>query len=142
MVPAPSTFARRVGHSPKSCLSRSCTPGSSTSELTTSGFSSRSQREKTHCPTPNTYQGEPGAVFASPSPVLRLKKDDIGVFDPSFPDPKDDGTVSSGNDTVFTDMYAFSERIRTFLETEDTQEAHEKQIMNMLQTLFGGPALR
>ena len=65
------------------------------------------------------------------SVVSKVKKDDIGVFDPYYPDPHDLGTVSSGKDTIFTDVFAFKERVRTFLKDEDTRQTHERQILNM-----------
>lgn len=71
---------------------------------------------------------------------LRIKKDDIGQFNPHGDDPLDEGVVSAGKDTMYTDVDCFIDRIETFREDPDTIDQADKQLMQIFQTLLAGPA--
>jgi hypothetical protein len=46
----------------------------------------------------------------------KIKREDIGVFDTTYDDPDDIGLVINGKTVIFTDVYAFINRIKTFME--------------------------
>ncbi|KAL2195521.1 hypothetical protein P885DRAFT_78963 [Corynascus similis CBS 632.67] len=71
---------------------------------------------------------------------IQVKREEIGQFNPSFTDPEKIGLVTDGKKVVYTDVYMFVERIQTFLEG-DLMGAVEMQLVNLFQTLPGGPAL-
>jgi hypothetical protein len=72
---------------------------------------------------------------------MKIKRDDIGTFDPHYDDPHDLGVVTDGKSVIFTDVYCFHERVETFLDSEDTRDGHTRQILELFQTLLGGPAI-
>jgi len=47
----------------------------------------------------------------------KIKREDIGTFDPHWPDPEDTGVVANGKNLIFTDVNSFVGGIETFLET-------------------------
>lgn len=57
---------------------------------------------------------------------LRIKKDDIGQFNLYGDDPFDEGIVSVGKDTMYTDVDCFIDRIETFREDPDTIDQADK----------------
>ncbi|KAI1733407.1 hypothetical protein F4680DRAFT_441847 [Xylaria scruposa] len=71
----------------------------------------------------------------------KLKREDIGTFDPSYDDPDDLGVVTEGKNVIFTDVYCFCDRIQSFLEDETTRYSNERQILALFQTLLTGPAV-
>lgn len=71
----------------------------------------------------------------------RIKREDVGQFDPHYYDPDDVGIVCEGRNMIFTDIFCFGDRLRSFLEDEDTALSAEKQILAMFQTLLSGPAV-
>jgi hypothetical protein len=73
--------------------------------------------------------------------AVKIKKEDIGVFDPYYEDPDDIGIVHDGKNLVFTDIICFKERINSFLDNEDTRHANETQLVALFQTLLAGPAI-
>ncbi|KAK1826044.1 hypothetical protein QBC39DRAFT_235958, partial [Podospora conica] len=50
----------------------------------------------------------------------RIKKEDIGQFNPYGKDPLDKGIVGVGKDTLYTDVDCFIDRIDTFRKDPDT----------------------
>jgi len=72
---------------------------------------------------------------------FKIRRSEIGTFDPSYPDPGDLGIVTANRETIFTDVFAFQERIDTFLEDEETKEEATAQLMAAFQTLLSGPAI-
>ena len=73
------------------------------------------------------------------SPPYKVKREEVGTFDPDWPDPEDLGTVLDRKNIIFTDINSFSDRIDSFVEDGDTTTS--KQLMKIFQTLFGGPAI-
>lgn len=71
----------------------------------------------------------------------RIKREDVGQFDPYYDDPDDVGIVCEGRNMIFTDIFCFGDRLWSFLEDEDTALSAEKQILAMFQTLLSGPAV-
>jgi hypothetical protein len=79
-------------------------------------------------------------IYASGS-ANRLKKDDIGTFDPGYKDPDDLGVISNGRNTIYTNVYTFIKRIKDYIEDKDNGPAFEKQIKTMFRSLMAGAAL-
>ncbi|KAI0115151.1 hypothetical protein F4814DRAFT_459961 [Daldinia grandis] len=78
--------------------------------------------------------------IAGTSSVPQLRREDIGQFNPGYPDPRDSGMLNNGHTQVFTDVDRFIGRIEYFLEDRDTAAAHEKQILFLFELLLDGPA--
>ena len=70
----------------------------------------------------------------------KIKREDIGQFNPSFDDTYGIGVVNDGKNTIFTDVHCFIERINTFLEDSETSVSAERQILSYFPSLLGGPA--
>jgi hypothetical protein len=69
----------------------------------------------------------------------KIKREEIGIFNPDYKDPDDLGLVQDGKNLIFTDVYSFVDRISTF--TESTGEEAARQIISQFQALLGGPAI-
>lgn len=67
-----------------------------------------------------------------------LKREQIGVFNPSYPDLEGIGVVHAGKDLIYTDVFAFKERLETF--TEDNPDAAD-QLLELFPTLLNGAAV-
>ncbi|KAK4243649.1 hypothetical protein C7999DRAFT_18031, partial [Corynascus novoguineensis] len=63
----------------------------------------------------------------------RIKRDEIGEFDPSFSDPQYLGIVKDGKNLVFTDAYCFIDRVEGFWERDITGRV-EAQLLDCFQT--------
>src|SRR6266699_4410299 len=72
---------------------------------------------------------------------FKIKRQDIGVFDPQFPNPKGQGAVTDGSRLVFTDVHDFMERVYTLLEDSSAAYKTERQIKAMFSTLLAGAAV-
>ncbi|KAI0533448.1 hypothetical protein GGR58DRAFT_521547 [Xylaria digitata] len=68
--------------------------------------------------------------------IYKLKREDIGLFDPEYDDPNDVGVVTKGRNLIFTDVYSFSDRINSFFENDATRSSNKSQIMALLPTLL------
>jgi hypothetical protein len=66
----------------------------------------------------------------------------IGVFDPTYNDPNEAGVVTSGKDTIYTDVLSFTERIYTFIEDDESYEEYAPQLRKLFPTLLQGQALQ
>ena len=93
----------------------------------------RTQRQATHETQPSNMSAR--------SREMKIKREDIGLFDPHHEDPDDKGIIVDGKNLFFTDIFAFGERIDSFLEEPDTKDDNERQIVSMFQTLLAGSAL-
>ncbi|KAI0844153.1 hypothetical protein F5Y00DRAFT_249303 [Daldinia vernicosa] len=74
------------------------------------------------------------------SSVSQLRREDIGRFNPDYPDPKNVGMIFDGNTPIFTDLDRFVERVESFLEDHVTAAANEKQLKLLFEILLDGPA--
>ncbi|KAI1661796.1 hypothetical protein F4813DRAFT_398332 [Daldinia decipiens] len=74
------------------------------------------------------------------SSVSQLRREDIGRFNPDYPDPNGVGMIIDGNTPIFTDIKRFVERIESFLEDRDTAAANEKQMVLLFEVLLDGQA--
>jgi hypothetical protein len=72
---------------------------------------------------------------------FRVRREDIGQFNPHYEDPEEVGIVCKGRGIIFTDVICFQDRLQSFLEDEETAAKAEKQILSMFQTLLSGPAV-
>ena len=66
----------------------------------------------------------------------KIKREDVGQFDPHYNDPDDIGIVCDGRNMVFTDVFSLEDRLRLFLKDDTTAQSAEKQLLSMLQTLL------
>ncbi|EAQ86812.1 hypothetical protein CHGG_08065 [Chaetomium globosum CBS 148.51] len=69
----------------------------------------------------------------------KIKREEIGIFNPDYPDPDDLGIVQDGKNLIFTDVYSFVDRIATF--TESLGEEASRQILGHFQAILGGSAI-
>lgn len=81
------------------------------------------------------------ATRTSSSGRRKIKREEVGIFDPEYPDPQDVGMVTVGKDLIYTDVWAFWDRLDTFLDNESTRENMEVQIVDMFSTLLQGSAV-
>lgn len=95
-------------------------------------FEARRVREATHGSTTSA---------ASATTTVKIKREDIGQFDPYHDDPRDVGLVTDGKAIIYTDVILFRNRIETFLEEASTSVEAERQIMVLLPTLLSGAAI-
>ena len=70
-------------------------------------------------------QGNRGGTPAGDGGQSRLKSDEVGYFNPTARDTDGTGITSSGKVTVFTDVYAFTNRLRHLGETRGEQAVKE-----------------
>lgn len=70
----------------------------------------------------------------------KLRREEVGVFDPEYEDPQDIGMVTVGKDLVFTDVWTFIDRLESFKDGENNQEM-EASILRMFPTLLQGAAI-
>jgi hypothetical protein len=61
--------------------------------------------------------------------TYKLKKDDCGIFNPSADDPKREGILSDGKNTIYTDVYSFVDRIQSL-----AQQYGEEQVLHLMPT--------
>ncbi|KXX78814.1 hypothetical protein MMYC01_205668, partial [Madurella mycetomatis] len=73
--------------------------------------------------------------------LIKIKREDIGQFNPHHDDPDDLGIVTDGKSAIYTDVHCFLDCIETFLEDPETRPEMERQIAQLLPTLLGGNAL-
>ncbi len=67
---------------------------------------------------------------------FKIKRQDIGVFDPQFPNLKGQGAVTDNSRLVFTDVYNFIKCIYILLEDSSTAHETKQQIKAIFSTLF------
>jgi hypothetical protein len=94
----------------------------------------RCRREDTH----DTHETQTSFTRTGEN---KIKREDVGTFDPWYEDPDDLGIVYEGKNTIFTDVYSFQERINTFREMPDTNTSNTQQLLELFQTLLAGPAM-
>ncbi|KHE80797.1 hypothetical protein GE21DRAFT_1337079 [Neurospora crassa] len=70
---------------------------------------------------------------------FKIKRNDIRVFNPHYNNPDDLGTVMDGKNIIFTDVFSFIDRIKTYTD-DPTRPDVNNQIKDILPTLLGGPA--
>ena len=68
----------------------------------------------------------------------KIKREEIGIFNPNYKDPDNLGIVQGGKNFIFTDVYSFVDRITTFTEGSGEEATH--QILSRFQALLGGSA--
>ena len=70
---------------------------------------------------------------------MKLKREDVGIFNPTFDDPDDQGKVKTkdGKNVVYTDVQRFVDNISTILE-DDPNGNSTRQIVQFFPTLIEG----
>ncbi|KAK3946631.1 hypothetical protein QBC32DRAFT_196384, partial [Pseudoneurospora amorphoporcata] len=69
----------------------------------------------------------------------KLKRDDIGTFNPFADDPEDMGMIESGSNAIYTDSTMFKDRLLTLLE-DDPKGIFHKQLVCMWPLFLQGAA--
>ena len=90
----------------------------------------RGQREGTY---------ESGRTNISQSD-FRIKREDMGIFNPVFKDPDDLGVVQDGKSLIYTVARRFIDRLMTFME-DDVDGAVSRQLIQQFPALLGGTAV-
>lgn len=85
-------------------------------------------------------QAREGTADTTSGDKIRIKKEDIGQFNPHGADSGDEGVVGSGKDIVYTDVDCFLDRLETFREDPQTSVSADKQLAQLFITLLAGPA--
>lgn len=72
---------------------------------------------------------------------MKLKREDVGLFNPTFNDLEDQGKVKTkdGKNVVYTDVQRFVDNINTILE-DDPHGNSARQIIQFFPTLLEGSA--
>ncbi|KAK3946659.1 hypothetical protein QBC32DRAFT_225709, partial [Pseudoneurospora amorphoporcata] len=73
----------------------------------------------------------------------KVKREDVGTFDPDADDPKDQGVVNDGKYTIYTDVYAFREQMLSFIENAQQRQPSSKmnkQLTRLFHTCLAGSA--
>ena len=65
-----------------------------------------------------TYDTAVTAGTQSSNTTFKIKKEDVGQFNPHYDDPDHIGVVADGKSLIFTDIHCFCDRLSTFLEDE------------------------
>jgi Reverse transcriptase (RNA-dependent DNA polymerase)/RNase H-like domain found in reverse transcriptase/Integrase zinc binding domain len=88
------------------------------------------QRGAARYPTdPAFANGNAASPGQTPTPSItsqagiKIKREDLGVFDPDAEDPKNSGVLMDGRCIVFTDVYSFEQRVLSLMEVEPEQQA-------------------
>ncbi|KAJ4369260.1 hypothetical protein N0V85_009100, partial [Neurospora sp. IMI 360204] len=69
----------------------------------------------------------------------KVKREEIGIFNPTAYDPDDVGIITDPKGDTYTDVYAFREQVLSFVEG-GTDSKMGRQMSKLFQTLLGGPA--
>ncbi|KAK3956345.1 hypothetical protein QBC32DRAFT_203296, partial [Pseudoneurospora amorphoporcata] len=73
----------------------------------------------------------------------KVKREDIGTFDPDINNPKDQGIINNSKYTIYTDIYAFWEQILSFIENAQQRQPSSKmnkQFTRLFHTYLVGSA--
>ncbi|KAL2188195.1 hypothetical protein L209DRAFT_197935 [Thermothelomyces heterothallicus CBS 203.75] len=72
---------------------------------------------------------------------FKIKREDLGIFNPDYEDPDGEGKVTEfGKTCYYTDVDCFIENIRANLEDEATAVTVERQIRGIIQNVLEGTA--
>ena len=74
----------------------------------------------------------------SKSDSIKIKREEVGQFNPLYKDPDDLGVVADGKNLIYTNVYCFIDYINTFIEDINIRHDIERQILGIFQTLLGG----
>ena len=88
-----------------------------------------------------TYDTAVTAGTQSSNTTFKIKKEDVGQFNPHYDDPDHIGVVADGKSLIFTDVHCFCDRLSTFLEDEATAVEAERQILSQFPNFLGGIAV-
>ena len=90
----------------------------------------------------STVSPEPTPSSVSSSPEIKIKREDLGVFDPDAEDLKNSGVLMEGRCIVFTDVYSFEQRVLSLLEVESDQQAGvNRQLVQHFGTCLSSSAM-
>ncbi|OIW22379.1 hypothetical protein CONLIGDRAFT_224440 [Coniochaeta ligniaria NRRL 30616] len=85
-------------------------------------------------PASNTYNRQIGSPFQTKHYYTRIRRNEVGQFNPYYPNPQGLGMISDNKALVFTDVISFQERLDT-----GTDSAYaENQILRVFDTLMSG----
>jgi hypothetical protein len=96
-------------------------------------------------PTPDQLDPESSSDLSNPStlrPELKIKREDMGMFNPDADDPKNTGVLTEGRNIVFTDVFSFEQRVLSLLEVEPEDVGKiNRQLVQHFNTCLAGSAL-
>ena len=72
------------------------------------------------------------------SDSIKIKRKEVGQFNPLYKDPNNLGVVVDGKNLIYTNVHCFIDHINTFIEDATTHYNAERQILGIFQTLLGG----
>ncbi|KAK0727981.1 hypothetical protein B0T26DRAFT_748262 [Lasiosphaeria miniovina] len=101
-------------------------------------LSPRNLRGRTREPTTESVWDK---IPKPTSTAYRIKREEVGIFNPEGDDINKVGMLTDGKNIVFSDIYAFELRVLSFLENPETFADAASQIAAFFQTLLGGSAL-
>lgn len=73
--------------------------------------------------------------------TYKIKREDIGIFNPEWYDPDERGVVADGKNLIYTDVVSFTNRLRSLLENPATSYSNEQQVIALFDHLLAGAAL-
>jgi hypothetical protein len=90
----------------------------------------------------NTTSPEPTPSSASSRVEFKIKREDLGVFDPDAEDLKNSGVIMEGRVVVFTDVFSFEQRVLSLLEVEpELLPSINQQLVQLFGTCLNGSAM-
>ena len=75
------------------------------------------------------------------SNTFKIKKEDVGQFNPYYNDPDYIGIIVDGKSLIFIDIYYFCDCLSTFLEDEAMAVEAERQILSQFLNFLGNIAV-
>ena len=88
--------------------------------------------------TKGYYKNTPGLILTIFYSQNKIKKDNIGTFNPYYLNPDIFSIILEGKNVIFTNMYIFINRIVLFIDDNYQYYLYKKQFINNIQTLFLG----
>ena len=81
------------------------------------------------------------AAATAPEPAPKLKRDEVGIFQPDHADDVDgQGMICKGKTLIFVDAHAFENRIKYLISDPVFGKQYEVQLTSMLPNLLAGGA--
>ncbi|OIW22329.1 hypothetical protein CONLIGDRAFT_650648 [Coniochaeta ligniaria NRRL 30616] len=94
-------------------------------------------REPSAYPHTSLFNRQTGSPFETKPYYTRIKRNNVGQFNPDYPGPQDLRMISDGKTLVLTDVTAFRERFYTIT----TSPEGENQALSLFDTLLSGSTL-
>jgi hypothetical protein len=91
----------------------------------------------------STAQPSPGpSIGSNPGAEFKLKREDLGMFNPDAEDISKSGVLTEGRNLIFTDVFSFEQRVLSLLEIEpDRKPSVDSQLVQLFGTCLSGSAM-